>query len=203
MFDRRLQAVLASPLHRFAGAMANRGIRANQVTVVGFGFGVMACIALALGLPLLALGLFALNRVADGLDGALARRLGPTDLGGYLDIVLDFLIYSGFVFAHAVSSPQDALAAAFLIFSFVGTGSSFLAYGIIDAKRGETATAAAQSKAFTYLGGLTEGFETIVALSLILLFPDFFIWIAVIFGGLCWLTTLTRIYQAVLSFKER
>ena len=77
MFDRRLQAVLASPLHASADVMANRGIRANQVTVVGFGFGVMACVALAFGLPLLALGLFALNRTASLMRNAGKQQPPP------------------------------------------------------------------------------------------------------------------------------
>ncbi|MEO0393192.1 MAG: CDP-alcohol phosphatidyltransferase family protein [Pseudomonadota bacterium] len=201
MFDRRLQAVLAQPLNAIAGDCERLGLSANQVTVIGFGFGVLACLALALGQPLMALVLFALNRLADGLDGALARRVGPTDLGGYLDITLDFLIYSGLVFAHAVAHPTDALMAAFLIFSFVGTGSSFLAYGIMDAKRGATGKPKEQSKAFTYLGGLTEGFETIVVLALIMLLPSYFFWIALVFGGLCWVTTAMRIAMAVRDFR--
>ena len=202
MFDRRLQNALAQPLRKVAEGLTRLKLTANQVTVVGFVIGAAACAALALGAPLLAFALFVMNRVADGLDGALARLQGPSDLGGYLDITLDFLIYSGVVFAHALANPQDALLAAFLIFSFVGTGSSFLAYGIIDAKRGAQNKAIAQSKAFTYLGGLTEGFETIIAVGLIILLPAYFFWIALIFGGLCWLTTAMRIYQAVLSFRD-
>ena len=68
-----------------------------------------------------------IDDAADGLDGAVARHVGVTDLGGYLDIVLDFLIYSGIVFGFAVGRPDQALPAAFLIFSFVGTGTAFLA----------------------------------------------------------------------------
>ena len=76
------------------------------------------------------------NRVCDGLDGAVARSAGGTDLGAYLDITLDFLFYSAVPFAFAVADPANAMAAAFLIFSFVGTGSSFLAFAIIAQKRG-------------------------------------------------------------------
>ena len=76
------------------------------------------------------------NRVCDGLDGAVARVSGTSDLGAYLDITLDFLFYSAIPFAFAVADPNKALAACFLIFSFVGTGSSFLAFAIIAQKRG-------------------------------------------------------------------
>lgn len=197
MFDRILQTHLKTPLARIAGRMAVFGITANQVTLTGFLLGVIGCLALALHQPVVALVLLALNRFADGLDGALARHTGPTDLGGYLDIVLDFLIYSGVIFAHAIAYPADALWAAFLIFSFIGTGSSFLAFAIIEAKRDTTVS---QDKSFAYLGGLTEGFETIVALGLIIILPSYFAIIAGVFGLMCWLTTIMRLRHAVRVF---
>ena len=137
-----------------------------------------------------------LNRLCDGLDGAVARRRGLTDLGGFLDIVLDFLIYAVVPFAFALADPAaNALAAAFLIFSFIGTGSSFLAYAIMAAKRG-ISTELRGRKSLYYLGGLTEGTETIAAFVLACLWPAWFPWIAVVFGLLCWLTTATRIAVA-------
>ena len=150
----------------------------------------------------LALGLIGLNRLADGLDWALARRLGPTDLGGYLDIVLDFIFYAGVPFAVAVARPVDALPAAFLIFSFIGTGGSFLAFAAIAARRG-ISTEKRGRKAIYYLGGLTEGAETIAVFVLICLIPDDFSSIAWAFGGLCWITTSTRIAMAVSTFRTR
>jgi len=142
----------------------------------------------------------ALNRLADGLDGALARRRGVTDLGGYLDIVLDLIFYAGFVFFFAFGRPDQALIAAFLIFSFMGTGASFLGFAIMAAKRG-IGTEIRGKKSLYYLGGLTEGFETIVALALICLLPNWFFWIALIFGILCWITTAGRIMAAIRTFR--
>jgi phosphatidylglycerophosphate synthase len=177
------------------------GLGANAVTVVGFLFGCGAWTALAFREYPLALALIAANRLADGLDGALARQLGPTDLGGYLDIALDFFFYAGVPFFFAVGRPEFALAAAFLIFSFVGTGSSFLAFSVIAAKRG-LATDTHGPKTIYYLGGLTEGAETVILFALICLFPDYFASFAWIFGGLCWLTTTTRVAWAVHAFRK-
>ncbi len=200
MFDARLRRLIDTPLNRLAAVMTQCGLSANVVTVVGFAFGAAACAALAFQQYEIALALIALNRVADGLDGALARRLGPTDLGGYLDITLDFLFYSGVPFFFAVGRPEFALAACFLVLSFVGTGSSFLAFSAFAAKRGIT-TEARGKKAIYYLGGLTEGAETIAVFVLVCLFPDQFAWFAWIFGGMCWLTTATRIASAVEAFR--
>ncbi|WP_435891264.1 CDP-alcohol phosphatidyltransferase family protein, partial [Klebsiella pneumoniae] len=57
----------------------------------------------SLGLALAACALGAAVCLLDGLDGALARRRGLTDAGGFLDIALDFLFYAlvpfGFILA--------------------------------------------------------------------------------------------------------
>ena len=95
-----------------------------------------------------------------------------TDLGGFLDIVLDFIVYAGLVFAFAVADPErNALAAAFLLFAFMGTGSSFLAFAIMAAKRGISSELRGR-KSLYYLGGLTEGTETILFLVLACLLPS-------------------------------
>src|SRR5262245_39628924 len=138
----------------------------------------------------------------DGLDGAVARHRGPTDLGGYLDILLDFLFYAGVPFFFAVGRPGEALPAAFLVFSFVGTGGSFLAFAAIAARRG-LSTEARGRKSIYYLGGLTEGAETIGLFVLVCLLPAPFDLLAWAFGGLCWLTTPSRVASAVEAFKPQ
>jgi phosphatidylglycerophosphate synthase len=196
MLDARLRRLIDPPLERLAGPLAARGLSANAVTLIGFALGLCAMAAIALQLYLLGLGLLLLNRLCDGLDGALARRRGLSDLGGFLDIVLDFIVYSGVPFAFALADPvRNGLPAAFLIFSFVGTGTSFLAFAIMAAKRG-LATDLRGRKSLYYLGGLTEGTETLLAFVLACLLPGWFPAVAYVFGGLCWLTTATRITVA-------
>lgn len=201
MLDPLMRRVIDPPLERAGRWLARSGLTANAVTWLGFAIGLAAIGALAFQLYGLALLLILANRIADGLDGAVARQRGPSDLGGYLDIVFDFLFYSGTVFGFALGRPEDALAAAFLIFSFVGTGSSFLAYAILAAKRGLT-TDLRGRKSLYYLGGLTEGSETIALLVAICLFPGAFAWLATAFGLLCWITTAGRIAAAIQTFRE-
>ena len=195
MLDRAARRLIDPALDAAASGAASLRLTANQVTVLGFAVGLAAIAAIAAQLYLVGLGLLLLNRLADGVDGCLARRHGPTDLGGYLDIVLDFIIYSGLAFAFALAQPERALAAAFLIFSFMGTGSSFLAFAIFAAKRklGEHQG----MKGFYYLGGITEGTETILLFVFVCLLPDYFAEAAYAFGALCWLTTIGRIGAAV------
>jgi phosphatidylglycerophosphate synthase len=200
MLDGQIRRWIDPALDRLGIALARIGLSANAVTVGGFLIGVGGWVALAFQSYVIALVLIASNRIADGLDGALARRRGPTDLGGYLDIVLDFLFYAGVPFFFGVGRPEFALPAAFLVFSFVGTGSSFLAFAAIAAKR-QLTTERLGKKAIYYLGGLTEGAETIALFLLICLLPNYFDWFAWIFGGLCWITTTTRILMAIAAFR--
>ncbi len=184
------------PLERLCGPLAAVGLTANALTLIGFAIGLGAIAAIALQAYLLGLGLLLVNRLFDGLDGALARRQGLSDLGGFLDIVLDFIVYSGVPFAFALADPTtNGLPAAFLILSFVGTGTSFLAFAVMAAKRGLSTELRGQ-KSLYYLGGLTEGTETIAAFVLACLLPGWFPAIAYAFGALCWLTTATRIAVA-------
>jgi phosphatidylglycerophosphate synthase len=200
MLDRAARRLVNPVLDQLAVGGPQRSQSPNQITVAGFAGGLAAIAAIALQSYGLGLLLLLANRLADGVDGALARRVGATDLGGYLDIVLDFIIYSGAAFAFALAQPANAIAAAFLIFSFMGTGSSFLAFAIFAAKRKIDGEAAA-NKSFYYLGGITEGTETILLFVTILLFPDWFPVAAYVYGALCWLTTIGRIGAAVQRLR--
>jgi phosphatidylglycerophosphate synthase len=188
-------------LNKIAYKLMKYGVRANTLTIAGFIFSVMGFVAIAYQQYALTILFILLSRMMDGLDGPLARQTAATDFGGYLDIVFDFIFYSGTVFFFAVGQPDFSLAAAFLIFSFMGTGSSFLAYAIMAAKHGINHEKQGK-KSFFYLQGITEGTETICVLLLICLFPIHFNVIAYVFGGLCWLTTIGRIRQAAKDFNR-
>ena len=202
MFDARLRRVVDPYVDFVAAQLARRGVSADALTWAGFGVGLLAVVAVAYEAFGAALVLFLLNRLADGLDGAVARRTKLSDRGGFLDIVLDFLVYAGMVFGFAVADPEaNALAAAFLLFSFMGTGSSFLAFAIMAAKRGIT-TEQRGRKSFYYLGGLAEGAEPMLFLVLACLRPDWFVPMAVGFAALCWVTTAARILSGVQLLRE-
>ncbi|WP_394178654.1 CDP-alcohol phosphatidyltransferase family protein [Marinomonas posidonica] len=201
MFDPFFIKQLKSPLQTLAWRINAMGIRANQITFFGFFVGMMSLPALyyqAYGLALLCI---VINRLMDGLDGAVARVQGPTDLGGYLDITLDFIFYSGVVFGFVLANPEaNAVAAAFLIFAFMGTGSSFLAFAIMAEKRNIERLEYGH-KSLYFLGGLAEGAETIGFLVLICLLPSYFVELAYVFGLVCWVTTVTRVYAAYQTLK--
>ncbi|GAA5648241.1 MULTISPECIES: CDP-alcohol phosphatidyltransferase family protein [Vibrio] len=195
MLDRLSIKLIRKPLSATAGVIDKMGLSANQVTLLGFVVGCFALPALLNQQYLLALVFILINRVCDGLDGALARIQGITDAGGFLDISLDFLFYSLIPFGFVLASPEhNAVAGAFLIFAFIGTGSSFLAFAVMAGKRG-IENPIYKNKSLYYMSGLTEGTETIACFILFCLFPAHFATIAYTFGAMCWFTTLTRIYS--------
>lgn len=195
------------PLQRRLFAPAARlvlrtGLGADQITLGGFVLGALAVPALAMEHYTLALVLILLNRFADGLDGAVARLRGPTDRGAFLDIALDFVFYALVPLGFACADPgTNALAAAVLVTAFVGTGSSFLAFSVIAAKRGMAAEAF-PAKGIYYLGGLTEGAETILAFGVMCLWPAAFPAVACVFAAACVVTTATRWLQGWQSFGD-
>jgi CDP-diacylglycerol--glycerol-3-phosphate 3-phosphatidyltransferase len=202
MLDRLSIKVIRWPLAQSAKLLDRAGVTANQTTLFGFVLGCLAFPALAYAHYDLALVCIVLNRICDGLDGALARIQGITDAGGFLDISLDFLFYSLIPFGFVVANPdQNAVAGAFLIFSFIGTGTSFLAFAVMAGKRG-IENPVYQHKSLYYMSGLTEGTETIGCFVLLCLLPQYFAPIAIVFGIACWFTTFTRIYSGFHTLKE-
>src|SRR5262245_64097962 len=131
-----MRRIVDPPLDRAGRRLAAAGVPANGVTVAGFAAGLLAIPCLAAEWYGLALIAILVNRLADGLDGAVARHTTLTDFGGYLDIVCDFIVYAGVAFGFALARPANAVPAAFLILAFVGTGTSFLAFAILAAKQG-------------------------------------------------------------------
>ena len=191
-----IDAAVLPILHRLyahpARALAARGVTADGLSIGGFGVGVLALPALALGWTGLALILILANRITDGLDGAVARIDGPTDRGAFLDIALDFKFYALVPFGFAVLDPaRNALPAAALIAAFIGTGSSFLAFASIAARRGMVSESYPR-KGLYYLGGLTEGTETITVFVAMCLWPQAFWWLAWGYAAACLLTTVLR-----------
>ena len=195
MLDQRINTFI----HPIMSSLANhipRQISANIITLAGFVIGSMVIPLLWMKFYYLAIAVILVNRFFDGLDGAVARKYGTTNLGGYLDTTCDFIFYSVVIMGFALADPEkNSIAGVFLIFSFIGTGSSFLAFAVAAQKQGISSNAHGP-KAFYYLGGLTEGTETILFFVTICIFPQSFPVLAVIFGSICWITVLSRFRSA-------
>lgn len=193
MLDKAVQQALRPLMSLAARGLVRAGVGADAISVAGFALGLASAGAIACQRYLPGLALLLLSRLMDGLDGAVARATRPTDRGGFLDITLDFLFYAAIPLAFAVADPvANALPAAVLLASFMGTGSSFLAFAAVAEKR-QLQSVALPDKSFYFLGGLTEATETITAFAAMCLWPMWFPQIAYGFAALCGITTVLRI----------
>lgn len=201
MFDAYVRPWIDPPLDAIADRLAQANVSANAVTGAGLAIGLGGAAAVASNFYLTGLALFATNRLLDGLDGAIARRTKPTDAGGFLDITADFFIYAAYPLAFACADPTgNALAAAALLASFIASGSTFLAFAAVAAKRGHTTTAQGH-KSIYYLAGLAEGTETIIAFALMCLWPAHFAIIATGFACLCVVSAVARLYAGMKALR--
>ena len=198
MLDTLTRPLINRPLNSAGRMLARRGVTANTVTIAGLLIGLLAAVAIATHYFVAAFTLIIANRIADGLDGAVARAGAPTDRGGYLDIVVDYVFYGSVPFAFAIADPaQNALPAAALLAGFCLTCASFLTFATIAAKRG-LETEAHGRKSFFYSTGLVEGTETIAFFLLMTALPAWFPALAWIFAALC---VLSAIQRSALAMK--
>ena len=201
MLDSTIRPWIDPPLDFIGKRMAAYNVSANTITLIGFSIGLIAIVMISLKQYNIAVIFILLNRLLDGIDGAIARNGYQSDFGGFLDVLCDFIIYAGIIFAFGFANPDKLMYVAFLIFSFIGPITSFLGYAIIAAKK-QINTVCRGQKSFYYLGGICEGTETAFMLVLICIYPHYFNIISLIFGILCWLTTIGRVYNTWTDFGK-
>jgi phosphatidylglycerophosphate synthase len=202
MLDKHLIPLIKPSVDKLASALVRVGIKADHVTLAAFAIGMLAMISIALHAYFIGAILILASRLCDALDGAVARQSEVTDAGGYLDITLDFLFYASIPVAFAYADPlANALPAAALLAAFIGTGSSFLAFAALAAKRGLTSMAQPY-KSFYFIGGLTEATETLIVFIAMCLWPEWFPELAYGFAVLCAITIGTRVIGGYLTLKK-
>ena len=203
MLDGLLRNAIDPVVNRWGRKLAGIGLLANEVTLIGLALGLGAAVLIAVGAPgWLALIPLLAGRVADGLDGAVARATTPSDFGGFLDIACDFLFYGAIPLAFVLRDPDaNGVAGAFLLCSFYVNGATFLGFAVLAAKRGMQ-TRARGEKSLYFTAGLLEGSETIALFTAFCLWPAGFVPMAWGFGVLCFITALARVLLARKIFTK-
>jgi len=204
MLDKFITPIIKPILIPVVSLLHKRGVTPDQLTVLGFLIGMLALPLLAFELWYGALTAIALNRILDGLDGALARYANQSSsAGGYLDITLDFLFYAIVPLGFILANPeQNAIAGTILLATFIGTGSSFLAFAI-SAEKFKLEKPQFKYKSFYYLNGLTEGTETIALFIAFCIWPQHFVLLASVFAAACAITIITRIHGGYHTLKQQ
>ena len=190
MLDAMARRVIDPPLNYKAPQVP---CSALQVTLIGFALGVVCIALVAVQEFTLALLFLWLNRICDGLDGAVARaRNESSDLGAFLDISSDFILWAALPLAFIWCMPETAWSGAVLLSSFAMSMTVFLAFATMAEKR-QLTTEVQGKKSFFYLSGLAEGTETILFFSACLIWPAQFATLALLFSGLVFLSVLGRL----------
>ena len=199
MFDARLRPFIDPLIQPLANGLARGGVSANMLTLSALLPAAAAFCFILQGNFWLAAICIILNRLLDGLDGLVARINGPTALGGYLDIVADFIFYVSIPVAFGLANPANLEPALILVAAFTITGISFLAFASVAANHEIPANAPDSelgAKGFLYTTGIMEGGETIAFFIAFCLLPAWFGLLALVFAGLCVLTVLQRSWLA-------
>lgn len=175
MIDNRARKVLNPLLERVVTPLFRMGVRANAITMIGFSFGLASIVAISMRHNLVALAFWLANRLFDGIDGVLARKSVPTDLGGFLDIVFDFVIYGGLLVGIAVGYPSLRLESIILLGTYYISGTALLALSSITERRARLHQVGSErsSKAIRFIGGLAEGGETIIFYVIVMALPQY------------------------------
>ena len=174
MFDQYLRALkdrLLSPVAKALGP----GLPPDAITWLACGTGIASALAVMGGRLGLALGLWLVNRVLDGLDGTQARVHGrESHFGAYLDIVLDFIVYAAIPAAIVAAgrSYDLALAGVLLLGSFYVNAASWIYLAAVLEMRREGAAARGETTTITMPPGIVAGTETIVFYTLFFLLPS-------------------------------
>jgi phosphatidylglycerophosphate synthase len=202
MFDNTLRPLkdkLISPLADTVG----RRLAPDTVSLLAFATGLACAAALGFGYPWLALPLWLLNRLLDGLDGLIARRSGrSSDAGGYLDIMLDFIVYAALPLAMAWAEPGLAYPAALLLGVFYINSASWMYLSALLEKRGAGAATRGEATSVSMPKGLVEGSETIVFYTVLIVIPSWRLILMLMFAFLTLAGALIRFIQGMALLRK-
>lgn len=203
MLDSLIRPYIDPLLNKAAEKINAYKVPADFITLGGFAAGMVGCFCVANQSYMVAFALLVINRILDGLDGPLARIQGPSDVGAYLDTVCDMVVYASFVFFFIIPFPMERMAGAFVLFSYIGTAVTFLAYAVTAEKHG-LSTEVNGKKSFYHSTGYAEGSETMIFMALVCFMPDNFSTLAYLFGTLCWATAIARslkLWQSMVNMR--
>lgn len=196
MFDhvlRRLKDRWFAPVARALGP----GIPPNAISLVAFLVGLGSAVAVARGADALALALWIANRLLDGLDGSVARVHGrQSDFGGYLDILLDFVVYAAIPVGMVLATRERTLAVAgvVLLASFFVNAASWMYLAAVLERRSSGATARGELTTVTMPPGIVAGTETFFFYAVFLLVPHWRVMGFAVMAALVAVTVVQRLW---------
>ncbi len=198
MFDHWLRTLKDRLFAPFAPAIG-RLVHPNVISVLALLAGLAAAVLAAQGRGVPAMGAWAASRILDGLDGSVARAVGAqSDLGGYLDTLMDFVVYAAVPIGVVLGHPTEATwrSGLFLLASFYVNAASWMYLAAILERRNLGAGVTGERTTVTMPPGIVAGTETVVLYSAILLAPAWAPTLFWIMGALVCLNVVLRLAWA-------
>lgn len=192
---------LKNTYERFVKKILLGRVSANQLTIIGLIFGILAAFVIYLSTKfpfrlefnILACIIMVFSFVLDTMDGAIARAEKPTKFGGILDIFSDRTVETLIIIAIVSTDPLSLIwPGLFSLGAMVLCISMFLTVSMLSEEiEGNNGV----RKVIRYKKGFMERSETLIILFLtVLLFP----WRLI----LLWLFTILVFLTAILRLKE-
>ena len=175
MFDdwlRHLKDRWLTPLALLLGPR----ISPNTVTVTAALVGLFCAFLASRGAMMPAFVAWVVNRLLDAIDGLQARVHGrQSDFGGYLDIMLDHVVYAAIPIGLLISNPTPTfgIVTALLLGTYFVNTASWMYLAAILERMGAGARASGELTTITMPPALVAGAETIVFFSLFFLLPQY------------------------------
>ena len=199
MIDQYTIKIFKPFLELVASIFYKIGINANYVSLFGLILSFLSFYLILKDLNVIALFLFLLGRILDGIDGIIANKTKITEFGGFIDIVFDFISYSLVPLAFILKDNSNAIFGSILLATFFGTSSTFFGIAIFEKNKFIKKN---DEKSFFHVGGFMGGTVTIFFLSLMFLFTEKFNLIALTFSVLCIISTIERIFYAYIILDK-
>ena len=196
MFDKQFR-VIKEKIFVMLAQTGLGGVSPLWLSLIGLLFGAATAVVLVYRLYSIAFVLWFFNRVFDGLDGTVARMSATqSDLGGYVDILVDFVVYAlipiGLVWGRPSAPGFNALI--FLLATYYVNAASWMYLSAILEKR-----SLSQAEKLTTVNmppGLIGGAATILFYSLFIVLPQFSVQLFTLMGILVLVTILQRLWWA-------
>jgi phosphatidylglycerophosphate synthase len=203
MLDRILRNIKEILLNPFA-KQAGRLLHPDMITLISFTFGLVSIYFIVERSLMTALFFWLLNRIFDGLDGTVARVTGrSSDFGGYLDIVLDFIVYSAIPVAFIFSDPSadKYFILSLLLSSYYVNAASWMYLSSILEKRNLGASSNNEITSITMPSGMADGTMTIIFYSMFFVFPSYLKLLFILFIILVLISIAQRMVWAYMKIR--
>jgi phosphatidylglycerophosphate synthase len=195
MFDERARTVLPRVVTPLVRWLVRARVSPNVISGAACGMGLAAAALVATGASGAGLAIWLVSRLADGLDGIVARETGAISaFGGYLDITLDMAAYSAMVVGFAIAYPDHGVVWSAILASYVLAITTTLALSDAATKAGRPVSRT--NRTFQFTTSLAEAGETSIVYALWVLFPLWIEWLAWFWVAIVLLTVVQRTWLA-------